>query len=123
MRRFDCQACGACCCNTERNRGAGIVEYIEVTRAKRLYRLQRETLRKLGFRDERGLWHLRLVGDEQRCIALEGEIGVRVACTIYPTRPAGCKNVMPGDDECMLARQSRRAELTAGLRALRGGQS
>jgi len=114
MRRFDCQSCGACCCNTLRNRSTGNREYIEVTRTERLYRLQRETLRTLGFRDERGLWHMRLVGEEQRCIALDGEIGVRVACTIYPTRPVGCKNVLPGDDGCMLARQSQRAALVAG---------
>jgi Fe-S-cluster containining protein len=116
MPRYDCQACGACCCNTERNRSIGNREYIEVPRTERLYRLHREVLRKLGFRDERGLWHLRLVGDEQRCIALDGEIGRRVVCTIYPTRPVGCKKVQPGDDECMRARQTQRAGLAAGLK-------
>jgi Fe-S-cluster containining protein len=113
MRRYDCQACGACCCNTERNRSLGNREYIEVTPTERLYRLHRELLRKLGFRDLRGLWHLRLVGEEQRCIALDGQIGVRVACTIYPDRPVGCKKVLPGDDECMEARRSKRAALSA----------
>ena len=116
MRRFDCQSCGACCCNTERNRSIANRAYIEVTRTERLYRLHREQLRGLGFRDERGLWHLRLVGDEQRCIALDGKIGVRVACTIYPERPVGCKKVQSGDDECMEARRSQRAWLAADLR-------
>ena len=119
MRRFDCQSCGACCCNTERNRSAGNREYIEVTRAERLYRLHRELLKRLGFRNERGLWHMRLVGEEQRCSALDGQIGVRVACTIYPTRPVGCKKVQPGDDECMQARQSKRAGLALGLQRQR----
>ncbi len=115
MRRYDCQTCGACCCNTERNRSIANWEYIEVKRTERLYRLHREQLKVLGFRNERGLWHMRLVGDEQRCAALDGKIGVRVACTIYATRPHGCKNVQPGDDECMQARHSHRVGFAAGL--------
>jgi len=28
---FDCQTCGACCCNTDRNRAEKFVDYVEVT--------------------------------------------------------------------------------------------
>ncbi len=114
MARFDCQSCGACCCNTERNRYAGNREYIEVTKSERLYRQERELLRSIGFRDERGLWHLRLVGDEQRCVALDGEVGRKVACSIYPLRPVGCKNVQPGDEECLRARQTKLTAAASG---------
>lgn len=37
MVPFDCQACGACCCNTARNRASGTEEYVEVTREDRLF--------------------------------------------------------------------------------------
>ena len=50
MGRFNCQSCGACCCNTERNRYAGNREYVEVTRTEPLYRTQRDLLKTLGFR-------------------------------------------------------------------------
>jgi Fe-S-cluster containining protein len=47
---------------------------------------------------------------QPRCIALEGEIGVRAACTIYANRPRPCHEFAPcapfgrGDDACDRAR-------------------
>jgi Fe-S-cluster containining protein len=102
---FDCQSCGACCCNTARNRAAGTTEYVEVTRDDRLWREDRALLRSLGTRNDDGVFHLRLVGDEQRCVALTGEVGVDVACSIYALRPKGCRVVTAGDDECLRARR------------------
>ena len=32
------------------------------------------------------------LGAEPRCIALDGEVGVRVACTIYDRRPPPCRD-------------------------------
>jgi Fe-S-cluster containining protein len=47
-----------------------------------------------------------------RCIALEGEIGVRVRCAVYANRPSCCHDVMPSlwdgrsrDDKCDRARE------------------
>ena len=40
-----------------------------------------------------------------RCVALDGEIGVATACTIYAVRPEVCRACQPGDDSCMLARR------------------
>jgi Fe-S-cluster containining protein len=94
--RFDCQACGACCCNTSRNRLEGTLEYVEVARSDRLYKEERALLRELGARNEEGVFHLRLVGEEQRCVALAGELGVGVGCQIYRLRPAGCRAVEIG---------------------------
>jgi Fe-S-cluster containining protein len=103
--RFDCQDCGACCCNTAKNLADGNRDYIEVTKDDRLYVEERQLLRTLGNRNEAGVWHLQLVDEEQRCVALEGEIGDAVACTIYKLRPRGCKTVEAGDAECLRARR------------------
>jgi Fe-S-cluster containining protein len=45
-----------------------------------------------------------------RCVALEGEIGKRVRCTIYPTRPSPCREFRtswvhgPRSERCERAR-------------------
>ncbi len=112
MVRFDCQACGACCCNTARNVAAGTRDYVEVTRKDRLFQEQRPLLRTLAVEREQGLFYLKLVGDEQRCIALEGELGAGVRCGIYALRPAGCRQVESGDEECLNARRRHGLPLT-----------
>lgn len=40
-----------------------------------------------------------------RCQALTGEIGGSVACSVYEQRPAACREVLPGDEKCVAARQ------------------
>jgi len=46
-----------------------------------------------------------------RCVALDGEIGRRAGCTIYPSRPSPCRDFAPyaalgiGDDACNRARR------------------
>lgn len=105
MVRFDCQACGACCCNTQRNLDAGTQDYVEITREDRLFREDRVLLRSLADKNDDGVFHMRLVGEEQRCVALEGDLGEGVGCGIYKLRPAGCRNVESGDEECLKARR------------------
>lgn len=39
-----------------------------------------------------------------RCIALIGEIGQVVGCTVYPQRTSPCREVQPGDSQCHKAR-------------------
>lgn len=112
MVRFDCQACGACCCNTARNLAEGTQEYIEVTREDRLYREERATLRELAVRSEDGRYYMTLTGPEQRCIALEGDLGEGVGCAIYALRPSGCRQVESGDEECLKARRHHGLPLT-----------
>lgn len=102
---FDCQSCGACCCNTARNRADGTADYVEITREDRLLREDRARLKALAVKNADGVWHMRLVGEEQRCVALQGELGVDVACGIYGLRPRGCRVVTAGDDECLRARR------------------
>jgi Fe-S-cluster containining protein len=103
---FDCQACGACCCNTARNIAMRSRDYVEVTKGDMLYRDHKETLKTFGVRNDDGVWHLKLVGEEQRCAALDGDIGVGVGCEIYRLRPRGCRLVEAGDQECLIARKT-----------------
>jgi len=116
-RNFDCQECGACCCNTARNIRTGSREYVEVSKNDKLYRENRELLKKLGERNRAGVFHLRLIGEEQRCVALDGDIGLGVGCEIYPLRPSGCRKVEAGDEECLKARKLHGLPLTPDARA------
>jgi Fe-S-cluster containining protein len=43
----------------------------------------------------------------ERCMALAGTIGVETACTIYAVRPIVCRDCLPGDDACTMARAAR----------------
>ena len=43
----------------------------------------------------------------ERCMALAGTIGVETACTIYTVRPIVCRDCLPGDDACTMARAAR----------------
>ncbi len=45
--------------------------------------------------------------DGDRCTALSGEIGVATTCTIYAVRPIVCRECLPGDDACTIARTAR----------------
>jgi Fe-S-cluster containining protein len=103
VARFDCQTCGACCHNTAENMAAGRREYVEVAKTDALFRERRDVLRQVATRNEDGVYHLRLVGDDQRCVALTGS-GSNVACAIYSLRPRGCRRVTAGDGECLRAR-------------------
>ena len=46
---------------------------------------------------------MRCEGD--RCAALQGKVGVAVACVVYAVRPGVCRTCMPGDVECAMARK------------------
>jgi len=48
---------------------------------------------------------MRHVDPAPRCIALEGDIGTAVACSIYERRPQICRDVQPGDPSCARARE------------------
>lgn len=39
-----------------------------------------------------------------RCAALAGEVGVAVHCQVYAARPSPCREVEPGDAQCLKAR-------------------
>lgn len=43
---------------------------------------------------------------QPRCVALKGDIGQNVACSIYPLRSSACREVQAGDAQCAKARQA-----------------
>ena len=60
---------------------------------------------------------------EPRCIALAGEVGKAVACTIYDGRPSPCREFATTDDACARARRRHGLPpLTMGLIPVSVGQ-
>ena len=98
---FDCQRCGACCAYFrvsfywgEADDAPGGTVPVALTRPVNA--------------------HLRcMAGTEKRparCVALAGEIGHDVACTIYAQRSSSCQELQPGDDKCLRARAAHGLE-------------
>ena len=106
---YDCRTCGACCCNTDENRAERFVDYVEVTPRSALAR-HPALLRTLTVLNGEGERHMKLHRAQQRCAALAGRLGLRVRCTIYPLRPAACRQVQPGSRECRRDRRERGIE-------------
>ena len=104
--KFDCQTCGACCCNTDENRAERYLDYVEVGPRAALQQ-RPDLIRRLTVLNRKGERHMKLKGRDQRCAALEGRLGERVFCTIYQLRPAGCRRVEPGSKECLRDRRER----------------
>lgn len=100
--RDHCTACGACCaafrvdfdCSELASRMAGgVPDALALPLVGHLMRMR-------GSDDA-----------QPRCVALSGEIGVQVACSIYSARPSPCRDFAPyaalgiGDDGCARARR------------------
>jgi Fe-S-cluster containining protein len=103
---YDCQSCGACCCNTDENRAEKYVDYVQLSARSPLSK-HPALLRKLTVLNAKGERHMRMVGRDQRCAALSGKLGARVSCTIYELRPSPCRRVQPGSKECRRDRIER----------------
>lgn len=103
---FDCQACGACCCNPAENRAESYLDYVEIDRRSKLLR-KPALLQRYAVRNDRGELHLKIVGRDQRCAALLGSLGSRVSCAIYHLRPRGCRQVEAGSARCLEYRRER----------------
>lgn len=102
MESFNpCTSCGACCAMfratfhwSEAEDGGGTVP-VEMT-------VDIDSFRRAMLGTERR---------ESRCVALEGEIGTRVRCTIYERRPSVCREFPvswedgTANDKCDRARQ------------------
>lgn len=102
---LDCTRCGACCCNPDENRAEGSADYVEVTSKDVILRHASAVARYVR-RDEAGRTYLRLDAG-QRCVGLRGALGRSVRCELYALRPAACRRVTAGDDECLRARRER----------------
>lgn len=102
---LDCTRCGACCTNPEENRAEGYAAYVDVSERETLWRHQKLVQRYVT-RDAEGRAHLKLDAG-QRCSALSGKLGKKVRCEIYALRPAPCRRVTAGSEDCLKARRER----------------
>ena len=84
-----CQACGACCSYSAQWPRFGLEDAVAIARIPAQYVSPCQS----GMRCE---------GD--RCSALSGTVGVATACRAYASRPDVCRECLPGDVECNLAR-------------------
>lgn len=87
---LDCQACGACCAFSRDWPRFWTDDEAAVGRIPRRYR----DATSVGMRT-----------DGDRCSALIGEIGCSTGCAIYADRPQVCRDCLPGDDACRMARR------------------
>ena len=88
MTNYDCQKCGACCSfkwswpifKRDRSDATGIPAEMQRTD----YPLMKT--------------------ENNRCVALEGEVGTAVKCSVYNCRPTACRLFEPGSKLCLEAR-------------------
>jgi len=102
---FDCERCGACCCNPEENRQTDFFDYVEIEPADPIMK-RPELVRRLVVLDDKFVPHMR-IDRHQRCVALTGRVGRRVGCSIYRHRPSSCAAFEVGSDDCLVARKER----------------
>jgi Fe-S-cluster containining protein len=85
-----CRACGACCAFSAEWPRFALEDDAALDRIP------------VAFVDrERG--RMRCAGD--RCAALTGEVGVATSCAAYAVRPDVCRDCLPGDAACQMARR------------------
>lgn len=89
--QFDCQGCGACC-----SYSADWPRFSTESDAD-----LEKIPEKFVAADLSGMRC-----DGVRCSALTGEIGKFTACGIYAVRPEVCRTCLPGDPECLMAREA-----------------
>ena len=94
---FDCQTCGACCAYFRIS-----FSWAE-TDAHPLGQVPQAMTKAISPH------HVAMQGSTAkppRCVALAGEIGQSVACTIYEKRSSTCREFEMGSDGCFKARKA-----------------
>jgi Fe-S-cluster containining protein len=95
---YDCQRCGACCCNPSENEAEGYRDYIAIEPNNSLLK-KPHLVRRFTILNNAGEPHMKLA-DDGRCSALTGTLGERVSCVIYANRPSACRRVQAGSAAC-----------------------
>jgi Fe-S-cluster containining protein len=104
MEAFDCQSCGACCVHLGPSDGNAYV-FLDREEAGRMRRLGLRVVesplgaRCLAAAPHEGAWGY------PACVAFEGQVGGRCACSIHPERPSVCREFEAGSDLCHEARE------------------
>jgi len=108
VTEFDCLSCGACCVATVPEQDA----YAETTWTDErklgrafvrlnIVRPTRAGMTDRGMQVPHGAIKTVQRGGEAVCVALEGDVGVAVKCSVYSRRPRVCRSsCSPGDDVC-----------------------
>jgi uncharacterized protein len=94
---FDCQTCGACCAHFR------VSFYWAETDAHPFDQVPQDMTKSISPH------YVAMQGTTSkppRCVALAGEIGQSVNCTIYEKRSSTCREFAMGTDDCLKARQS-----------------
>lgn len=93
---FDCQRCGACCVTYRVSFYWGEADDAEGGTVP------------VALTEPIGFHHRCMRGTSARpvrCVALVGEVGQQVGCSIYPLRSSTCKLLEAGDEQCIKARR------------------
>jgi Fe-S-cluster containining protein len=96
MSVFDCLTCGKCC-----HHAPMTVQLLEADED----RLGQDALRRLTVLMDRPPYFRFIKNDGQRCGALDCSTEGQFPCSIYETRPEGCRIVEPGSPCCLEARE------------------
>lgn len=93
---YECIKCGACC-NYFHNIPILPEEVSLIDKNLKQYTMISPLQTKNGL-------SMKFVEGTKRCIALEGQIGQSVKCSVYDIRPPVCRKFEPGSDLCKKAR-------------------
>lgn len=89
---FDCTTCGACCASFR------VSFYFAEAKANDLPDTVVERI------NERFSCMAGTNSATPRCTALQGAVGKSAVCSVYAQRPSPCREVQPGDPQCLNAR-------------------
>lgn len=93
-----CQTCGLCCCHplTKADEPSELSYFATQEVTYRWWHGYEQTDK------EEGYW-MRM--EDGHCIALEGELGNQVSCSIYNDRPKVCRQFEAGSESCLHLRE------------------
>jgi len=108
---FDCQTCGACCSFFARKEGiidadTGVKDDIDLS-----YFVDEEIKFQWPDGDVETVHHegfvmrTKALNGWPACVALTGEVGVRVSCSVYDKRPSPCRTFEAGSAACLHVRK------------------
>jgi Fe-S-cluster containining protein len=109
IEALDCQACGACCAYFFKHPDGVLAEPLPPSSP---LVLRYETNIKFTWpdgdeeivHDENHFMKAKAVNGLARCVALEGEPGHSVSCSIYDERPHACRGFEAGGELCLRVR-------------------
>lgn len=93
-----CTACGACCC-------AYRVDFHPAELSGGAFAWGKGVPAEMTLALTANLVRMKGSDSPGRCIALDGEPGRSVSCSLYPERPGPCRELEEGSDACLRARR------------------